>query len=97
MNVRRMNHSKEQHVYSRFFWTLTNPSANSSINYFGIDSYDTKYGLVCIALVFLGFFGVSLNGKAMYVFFKNKEVSSIVFNFILINLINIIYHENNFN
>ena len=94
MNVRRMNHSKEQHVYSRFFWSLTNPSTNSSIDYFDIDSYDTKYVIVCSALFFLGFVGVPINGKAIYVFFKNKEVSRDISAFIL--MFRISYHKMNF-
>ena len=83
-----MNHSKEQHVYSRFFWSLTYPSTNSSIDYFDIDSYDTKYVIVCSALFLLGFVGVPLNGKAIYAFFKNKEVSRDISDFILIHFIN---------
>ena len=92
-----MNHSKEQHVNSRFFWSLTNPSKNSSIDYFDIDSYDTKYVIVCSALFFLGFVGFPINGKAIYVFFKNKEVSRDISDFIWINLINLSYHKMNFN
>ena len=89
MNVITMNHSKEQHVNSRFFWSLTNPSTNSSIDYFDIDSYDTKYVIVCCALFLLGFVGVPSNGKSIYVFFKNKEVSRDISDIIFINLINL--------
>ena len=86
-----MNHSNTQDVYSKFFWRNSKeffgkPSEDLTTHHHDFDPFDKKYTIACCLFIFLGSFGTALNGKEIYTFFLCKDVSNLMFAFILFDL-----------
>ena len=73
VNFYRLQTYKAMGDYSHLKYRM--PTGNVSYSDFITESYNVEFMTMCIVFIFLGSFGMFLNGKKICQFFQSKTVS----------------------